>query len=108
MRPVDRAEIAIGVGPFVPDRNAVVLEIFDVGIAFEKPQQFVHDGFQRQLLGGQYRKTGGQIEAHLMAEYRQRAGAGAVVFFRAVRENPFKQIVVLIHGVMSGLGDAEF
>src|SRR6266852_4891212 len=34
-----------------------------------------------------------------MAEYRQRAGAGAVLFFRAVAENPFEQIVVLIHGV---------
>src|SRR5260370_32240179 len=102
LRSIDPSEIAIGVGPFVPDRNAVVLEIFDVGIAFEKPQQFVHDRFQRQLLGGQHRKPGGEIEAHLLAEYRQRAGAGAVVFFRAVRENAFKQIVVLIHGVMSG------
>jgi hypothetical protein len=43
-----------------------------------------------------------------MAEYRQRAGAGAVVFFRAVRENPLKQIVILVHGVASGLGDGEF
>ncbi|HXQ05629.1 MAG TPA: hypothetical protein VN831_12875, partial [Bradyrhizobium sp.] len=34
-----------------------------------------------------------------MAEYRQGTGAGAVLFFRAVAENPFEQIVVLIHGV---------
>jgi hypothetical protein len=33
-----------------------------------------------------------------MAEDRQRAGAGAVVLFRAVRENPFEQVVILIHG----------
>src|ERR1700730_18029089 len=97
LRSVDGAEIAIGVGPFVPDRNAMVLEIFDVGIAGEKPQQLVHDRFQRQLLGGQHRESGGQIEAHLMAEYRQRAGAGAVALLRAVRENPFEQIVVLVH-----------
>ena len=30
---VDRAEIAVGVGPFVPDRHAMRLEIGDVGLA---------------------------------------------------------------------------
>jgi hypothetical protein len=48
LRSIDRAEIAILVGPFVPDRNAVVFQIFDVGVAFEKPEQFVDDRFQRQ------------------------------------------------------------
>jgi len=57
--------------PIVPDRNAVIPEIFDVGIAGQKPQQLVHDRFERQLLGGQHRESGGQIEAHLMAEDRQ-------------------------------------
>ena len=99
LRAIDRAEIAIGVGPFVPDRDAVVPEIFDVGVAFEKPQQLVHDRLQRQLLGCQHRKSGGQIEAHLMAEDRQRAGSGAVVFLRAVGEDSFEQIVILIHDV---------
>jgi hypothetical protein len=59
----------------------------------------VHDGFERQLLGGQHRESGGQIEAHLMAEDRQGAGAGAVVFFHAVGKNTFEQIVILIHRV---------
>ena len=107
LRSIDRAEIAIGVGPFVPDRNAIVFQILDVGVAFEKPQQFVNDRFQRQLLGGQHRKAGGQIEAHLMAEDRQGAGAGAVMLFRAVSENPFEQVVILIHGVtLRALGEA--
>ena len=96
LRSIDRAEIAVGVGPFVPDRNAVVFEIFDVGVAFEEPQQFVDDRFQRQLLGGQHRKAGRQIEAHLVAEDRQRPGAGAVGFLHAVAEDPFEQVVILI------------
>ena len=54
--------------------------------------------FSVQLLGGQHRKPGGQVEPHLVAEHRQRAGAGAVVLLRAVRENPFEQVVVLVHG----------
>jgi hypothetical protein len=32
-----------------------------------------------QLLGGQQREAVGEIEAHLVAEHGQRAGAGAVV-----------------------------
>ncbi len=98
LRAIDRPEIAIGVGPFVPDRDAIVVEIFDVGVAFEEPQQFMHDRLQRQPLGGQHRKAGRQVETHLVPEHRQRAGAGAVMLFRAVRENPFKQVVVLNHG----------
>src|ERR1700694_3131146 len=44
-----------------------------------------------------------------MAEYRQRAGAGAVVLLRAVRENPFEQIVILVHGVkLRALREGEF
>ena len=54
-------------------------------------------------------KPGGQIEAHLMAEHRQRAGAGAVVLLRAVGEDPFEQIVILVHGVsVRPSGDGEF
>src|SRR3954447_14439173 len=99
LRSIDRAEIAIGVGPFVPDRNAVVFEIFDVGLAGEKPQQLVHDRLQRQLLRCQHRKSGGQIEAHLVAEDRQRAGTGAVAFLRAVGKDSLKQVVILVHDV---------
>ena len=77
----------------------MVFEIFDVGVAGQKPQQLVNDRLERQLLGSQHRKSSGQIEAHLMAEDRQRAGAGAVAFLRAVRENSFQKVVVLIHDV---------
>ena len=66
---------------------------------FEKPEQLVHDRLQRQPLGGQHREARRQIEAHLVAEHRQRAGAGAVVFLRTVGEDAFEQVVVLVHGV---------
>src|SRR5579872_7495343 len=79
--------------------HAVIPEVFDVGVAFEEPQQLVDDRFQRQLLGGQHRKSGAKIEAHLVAEDRQRPGAGAVRLLRAVTQDPFKQVVILIHGV---------
>ena len=48
-------------------------------------------------------KPGRQIEAHLVAEHRQRAGAGAIVLFGAVAENSLEQIVILVHGSFCGL-----
>ena len=54
---VDRAEVAVFVGPFVPDPHAVVVEIFDVGVAGQKPQQLVDDRLDVQLLGGGERKA---------------------------------------------------
>ena len=44
----------------------------------QEPEQLVDDRLEVQLLGGDERKAGGQIEAHLVAEHAERAGAGAV------------------------------
>ena len=43
------------------------------------------------------RKAARQIEAHLMAEDRARADAGAVALFDALGEHAFHQIEVLAH-----------
>src|SRR3546814_1294131 len=48
-------------------------------------------------LGGQHRETRGEIEAHLRAEYRQRADPGAVVLPRAGIEDSLHQIEILVH-----------
>jgi hypothetical protein len=40
---VDRAEIAVLVGPFVPNPHAVVVEVFDVGVAGQEPEQLMND-----------------------------------------------------------------
>ena len=45
------------------------------------------------------RKALREVEAHLVAEHRQRAGAGAVVLLAPVGENAFHQVEVLAHGV---------
>ena len=97
MLAVDRAEVAALVGPFVPDAHAVVVEVFDVGVAGQEPQQLMDDRFDVQLLGGGEREAGAKIEAHLMAEHRNRAGAGAVALLHAVRQHVFHQFEVLPH-----------
>src|SRR3546814_4430562 len=68
LRAIDRAQLALRVGPVVPDADAVALQVGDVGVALEEPQQFVDDRFQVQLLGGQQREALGQVEAHLVAD----------------------------------------
>ena len=75
---VDRAQVAVGVGPLVPDGDAVFLQVGDVGRALQEPQQLVDDGLQVDLLGRQEGETLLQVEAHLVAEDGQGAGAGAV------------------------------
>ncbi len=87
LRAVDRAEIAVFVGPFVPDAHLVFAQVGDIGITLEEPEQFVNNRMQMQFLGRDQRESVGQVEAHLVAEHRQRAGPGAILFFAAVLQH---------------------
>src|SRR5213594_4900669 len=42
---VDAAEAAFGVGPFVPDADTVLVQVFNIRVAAEEPEQLVNDGF---------------------------------------------------------------
>jgi hypothetical protein len=46
-----RAQFSALIRPFVPDAHAMFLQIPDVRIAGQKPQQLMDDRFQMQLLG---------------------------------------------------------
>src|ERR1700733_9111789 len=65
---VDRTQIPLGVRPLVPDGNAVRLEVSDVGVAPQKPDQFADDRLEMEPLGCDERKALGEIEAKLPAE----------------------------------------
>jgi hypothetical protein len=95
---VDRAEIAIFVGPFVPDANTVGFQVGNIGVALQEPEQLVHDGFEMELLGRRHREALGEVEAHLVAEDGARAGAGAVGLVVPVVEHVAHEIEVLLHG----------
>src|SRR6516162_1462477 len=85
------------IGPFVPDRHPMIVEILDIGIAGEEPEQLVDDRLEVQLLGRRQRKALAEVESHLFPEYRQRADSRAVVLFGPANENSFNQIKVLAH-----------
>ena len=80
------AEVAVGIGPFVPYAYTVFLQVVHVCVAGEEPQQFVYDRFEMQFLGCDQRKSVGEIETHLVAEHRFRARAGTVGFHGSVFE----------------------
>src|SRR5438270_13604891 len=93
---VHRAELAVLVGPLVPDRHAALLQPAHVGVAAQEPQQLVDDRLQVQLLGGEQREAVLEREAHLAAEHRERASRGAVRLARAALEQLFQQVEILL------------
>ena len=97
LRSVDSAQIAFSVGPLVPDRDAVFVEIFDISVALEKPKQFIDDRFQMQLLGGEQGEAFGEGKASLGAKYCVGAGPSAVGFEFSLVQNKAEELVILEH-----------
>ena len=78
LMPIDGAEIAVLIGPFIPDAHAILFEIADIGIAGEEPQQLVDNRAQMQLLGCHQREPVFERIARLKAEIGERASARAI------------------------------
>ena len=68
-----------------------------IGVATQKPQQFVDDALQMHLLGGEQREAVGKVAANLVAKHAFRASAGAVVLHGAIVEHMLKQVEILFH-----------
>ena len=51
-----------------------------------------------QLLGGEQREALGEVEAHLVAEHRERADAGPVLLLDALVEDAAEEIEIGLHG----------
>ena len=81
-------QVAIGIGPFVPDADAVLLEVVHIRVSPEEPKQFVDNGFQVKLLGGQQGETVVEVEAHLMPEDAGCPRPRAVFLVDALGEDP--------------------
>ena len=97
LRPVHRSQVAVRIRPLVPDAHVVFLEVADVGVALQEPDQLVDDGLEVQLLGGDHGKALPQVETHLVAEHAQGACAGTVGLFRPVLAHVAHQVKILVH-----------
>ncbi len=94
---VDWAEVSFFVGPFVPDSDFVVLEVLDVGVSFEEPEEFVNDGAEVEFFGGEAGKSLGEVVAGLAAKDAESSSASAVSSFFAVFEDIGEEVEVLLH-----------
>ena len=65
---VNRTEVAVFVGPLVPDVDVVVEEVLDVGVSGDEPEEFMDDPFQENLLRRQEREPFLEVEPHLVSE----------------------------------------
>ena len=77
------------------------LEIGDVGVAAQEPDQLAHDRLDVEPLGRDEREAVREIEAKLAAEQRTHAGAGAVLLDRAVVERLAHKVEIGAHGLRS-------
>ena len=90
------------IGPFIPDRNAVFLEIGDVRVAFQEPEQLNDDRAQMQLLRGHHREAIGKVEPHLAAEHGACARAGPVGTLMPIVQDVLQEIEILLHVGLGG------
>ena len=92
---VDRTEVSIFAGPFVPNGDVTFFEPIVVARACEEPKQFLNDGAQMNLFGGHQWKAFIQIKAHLVAENAFGACARAVGFGNTMGVDVLHKIFVL-------------
>ena len=97
LRAVNATEVSIRVRPFIPDRNAVLAQIADIGVAAQKPEQFVDDRSQVQLLRRENGNGFAQIETCLRSEDRERPHTRPITARLAVFPDQTEQIVILAH-----------
>lgn len=88
--PVHGAKFTIFVRPLVPDADAVFLQVTHVGFPMQKPDQFVNDGFEMELFGGDDGKSILEIKAHLMPKNGKGAGPRSIPLLHPMIENMLK------------------
>ena len=100
LRAIDRAEFAVFIGPFVPDRDTVVFQGFRIRVSCDEPEQLVNDAFHMELLGRKERESGSlprEVETQLPSEDAASTRSRSVAFVDAVVENVLKQIQIGSH-----------
>ena len=50
---IDRTKVSILICPLIPDSDSVLLEVCDVGVPLDEPEQFMDDGAEVALLRGE-------------------------------------------------------
>src|SRR5699024_5698325 len=94
LRAVDGPEIAVPVGPFVPDGHVPLLQPAHVGVPAQEPQQLEDDRTGVHPLGGEQREALREVVADLLAEQAAGPGAGAVALGVAGLQHLAQEVLV--------------
>ena len=73
------------------------MQIPDIGISLDKPQQFVYNRAQMDFLGRQERESLRKVEPHLIAENGLRACARPVGLYMSVIHDMLQKLQILLH-----------
>jgi hypothetical protein len=88
---VDTTEVTVSIGPFIPDANAVFVEIRCIRVSANKPQQLINHGPQVNLLGRQEWEAVIQRIPRLGTEDGQRSRSRPIRFrFSSLENEPQK------------------
>ena len=94
---VDRSQVSVRIGPFVPDGHLMVMQVFDIGIPLDKPQQFVYNRAQMDFLRSQKGETLRKVKSHLIAENGLCAGTRPVGLHMPVLHDMLQKLQILLH-----------
>ena len=75
----------------------MLLQVLNVGVALEEPQEFVDDRLEMHLLGSEQRESLALVASQLVAEDALGARTGAVMLDGAVVEHMLQQVEILFH-----------
>ena len=87
------------ISPFIPNAHTPLLQPMCIGVAAQKPQQLVDDALQVDLLRREKRETVLKIEAHLVSEDADGAGAGAIALLNTLVQYALQQVKILLHNL---------
>src|SRR6185503_20170397 len=96
---VHGTQLAVGIGPFIPDGYAMLVQKADIRVALQEPEQLIDDRLEVNLLGRQQREAAREVETQLRPEYAQSARPGAIALAHTVMENVLHQVEILAHAV---------
>ena len=60
---IDGAQVSFCICPCIPNMHSVIVQVFDIGIALQKPQQFVDNSFGEHFFGSKKRESFLQVKA---------------------------------------------
>ncbi len=94
---VNRPQFTLLIRPVVPDSNSILIQVTDVRVPCQKPEQLVNNRFRVKFLGRHKGKTTFQIKTHLVSKDASDSGPGTIFLLSSAVENLVQQLQINLH-----------